>query len=591
MFKVHLRATTFTKLLVLILIVFGAVWAQATPNTITLQGRLTTVAGKPLTGIRKWQVKFFDVSSGGTPLSTVTGEVLVAATGRFAFEITPPPLPPSGNLFYEMGIDSAASPDGSIDAGDLFSSRVKITSVTFAEWLIHQGPGSGLDADKLDGLHGNAYVTTSSFAMRMAAGKAGSANIATIATWAERADEAGSAATAHTADYADWADRAGLANNATTATYALNSDRLDGLHANAFVTTSALATLMSTGRAGWADRSTTATYAFTAGHAASADFATNAGHAINADHALSANHATTADWATTATFALNAGHVDVNGFNAYANLGLMGYLDALQGTDLLTLAQGDARYLRSSGDTTITGSLTIDKPTFHIDAVHHRVGIGTMNPSTLFQVNDTETLDQVCSGASTDFLTTGDPSNVLWQSFQAGLSGDLSKIAIVPLTAKAGVKLMIYAGEGIGGTLLTSQTVAFSGTLNFEEIALDNPVAIVAGQKYTLAFSAWNGLDVQFIKGNVYPSGVLLSISNWDLLFKTWVGKRPVVITDKGNVGIGTTTPARSLHVSSFMRLEPSTTPPPNPAEGDIYMDKTIHKLRVYDGTAWQNCW
>lgn len=57
------------------------------------------------------------------------------------------------------------------------------------------------------------------------------------------------------------------------------------------------------------------------------------------------------------------------------------------------------------------------------------------------------------------------------------------------------------------------------------------------------------------------------------------------------NVGIGITSPARKLHVSDVMRLEPRGTAPSNPAEGDIYMDATTHKLRVYDGTQWQDCW
>jgi hypothetical protein len=56
-------------------------------------------------------------------------------------------------------------------------------------------------------------------------------------------------------------------------------------------------------------------------------------------------------------------------------------------------------------------------------------------------------------------------------------------------------------------------------------------------------------------------------------------------------VGIGTTNPARKLHVSDAMRLEPRATVPSSPFEGDIYMDSTDHKLKVYDGTTWQACW
>jgi hypothetical protein len=58
-----------------------------------------------------------------------------------------------------------------------------------------------------------------------------------------------------------------------------------------------------------------------------------------------------------------------------------------------------------------------------------------------------------------------------------------------------------------------------------------------------------------------------------------------------GNLGVGTMTPARKLHVSDVMRLEPRATAPSSPSEGDMYMDSSTHKLRVYDGTTWQDCW
>ena len=57
------------------------------------------------------------------------------------------------------------------------------------------------------------------------------------------------------------------------------------------------------------------------------------------------------------------------------------------------------------------------------------------------------------------------------------------------------------------------------------------------------------------------------------------------------NVGIGTTTPKRKLHVNDVMRLEPRDTAPTNSAKGDIYFDGVLNKLRVYDGSVWQSCW
>ncbi len=70
-----------------------------------------------------------------------------------------------------------------------------------------------------------------------------------------------------------------------------------------------------------------------------------------------------------------------------------------------------------------------------------------------------------------------------------------------------------------------------------------------------------------------------------------WAGYFQGNVYTSGNIGVGTTSPARKLHVSDVIRLEPRSTAPSSPSEGDIYMDSTTHKLMVYDGTAWQACW
>ena len=57
-------------------------------------------------------------------------------------------------------------------------------------------------------------------------------------------------------------------------------------------------------------------------------------------------------------------------------------------------------------------------------------------------------------------------------------------------------------------------------------------------------------------------------------------------ISATGNVGIGTTNPARKLHISDAMRLEPIASPPASPAKGDIYYD-TSDALCAYIGVAW----
>jgi hypothetical protein len=69
------------------------------------------------------------------------------------------------------------------------------------------------------------------------------------------------------------------------------------------------------------------------------------------------------------------------------------------------------------------------------------------------------------------------------------------------------------------------------------------------------------------------------------------VSQEVMRITSAGNVGIGTTTPARTLHVNDVMRLQPRATAPSSPGAGDMYFDSITNKLTVYDGTAWQACW
>jgi hypothetical protein len=43
--------------------------------------------------------------------------------------------------------------------------------------------------------------------------------------------------------------------------------------------------------------------------------------------------------------------------------------------------------------------------------------------------------------------------------------------------------------------------------------------------------------------------------------------------------------------INDVMNLTPRASAPSSPAQGDIYFDSTINKLRVWDGTTWQNCW
>jgi hypothetical protein len=94
-------------------------------------------------------------------------------------------------------------------------------------------------------------------------------------------------------------------------------------------------------------------------------------------------------------------------------------------------------------------------------------------------------------------------------------------------------------------------------------------------------------------------AGIILSAwaNNGNIIFKTaheettGYGIERMRIDSLGRVGMGITDPQRTLHISDVIRLEPTITAPSSPAEGDIYMDASTHKLMVFDGTIWQACW
>jgi hypothetical protein len=84
------------------------------------------------------------------------------------------------------------------------------------------------------------------------------------------------------------------------------------------------------------------------------------------------------------------------------------------------------------------------------------------------------------------------------------------------------------------------------------------------------------------------------SASTSPLIYGNFQDKKLTInntLTVTSNIGVGVSSPQRALHVNDVIRLEPRATEPTNPSKGDIYMDNNTNKLRVFDGTQWQNCW
>jgi hypothetical protein len=164
--------------------------------------------------------------------------------------------------------------------------------------------------------------------------------------------------------------------------------------------------------------------------------------------------------------------------------------------------------------------------------------------------------------------------------------------------------------RGAGFSQYSSNTFASLLHLNKFRGSLTNPISVINNDYIGgLVLSGYNGTSNSvnspsigsIVIGSKVNGNVTSSSVPQDLFFATGATTTQsdsyaqntvrMVISSSGNVGIGTTTPARTLHVNAVMRLEPIATAPTSPAKGDMYFDSTINKLRVYDGTVWQNCW
>jgi hypothetical protein len=97
------------------------------------------------------------------------------------------------------------------------------------------------------------------------------------------------------------------------------------------------------------------------------------------------------------------------------------------------------------------------------------------------------------------------------------------------------------------------------------------------------------GLNSNFYMIQEYQKKFL--IRHWASAPSPYSWKTRLTIDDTGDVGIGTISPQRDLHVDDTIRLEPRSSAPTSPAKGDIYFNGSTNKLMVYDGTAWKSCW
>lgn len=129
------------------------------PETINIQGTLSEANGVPVSGTYAFSIVYYSDAVGGSEIGAASGETNVSESGKFSIEVLPPPTIFSATqVWYELAIDVA---DDGLDPADFFPQRVEVHSVPFAHEVIRQGPGSGLNADLLDGVNSSGFASAS----------------------------------------------------------------------------------------------------------------------------------------------------------------------------------------------------------------------------------------------------------------------------------------------------------------------------------------------------------------------------------------------------------------------------------------------
>jgi hypothetical protein len=193
---------------------------------------------------------------------------------------------------------------------------------------------------------------------------------------------------------------------------------------------------------------------------------------------------------------------------------------------------------------------------------NNNVGVNTNNPLGRLYVNND------INGSDSSFVVTTGGRVGIGTNTPLGTFEATNALGNIFLSASTGATFIKRFG---GGTPLIVNFDSNDALQNYGHIELARGTGLGSSAFITTTGDGVNGV-----------SAVGISFQSTGNKFR---------VLSNGNVGIGTSFPVRTLHVNDVMRLEPRNTAPGTPSKGDMYFDGVLNKLRVYDGTTWQNCW
>jgi len=235
---------------------------------------------------------------------------------------------------------------------------------------------------------------------------------------------------------------------------------------------------------------------------------------------------------------------------AQPNITSVGTLSSLSvsGNITGTLATASQPNITSVGtltSATVSGDLTVDTNTLYVDSTNNRVGIGTSSPSTPLQIESTAS--GIFNIATLKGTTSGNAPRLVWNINSSGTQSDAC--AIRPNSPGANQGGMSFEVVPSAGTLSEAMRIDSSGRLLIGKTSGDFPLDvdasdfggnIIRGTRGTASFTAYQATNSHSYLGTTNAADLVINTNNAERMR----------ITSAGLVGIGTSSPTRLLTIA-----------------------------------------
>jgi hypothetical protein len=212
-----------------------------------------------------------------------------------------------------------------------------------------------------------------------------------------------------------------------------------------------------------------------------------------------------------------------------------------------------------------------------------KVGIHNTSPSALLDIANVDqsaagfkistsslfATDVVINPASSNGSVYASGINNLWQSFTATTNGNLGKVSAYMFGTNGSipVTVTIYAGTGLGGTVLSTFTVThdFHYSLSnphYFDFELPNAIPVTTGYIYTVSLHGTMPVGWYFSDSNPYAGGKNYLNDPYDMIMSTYMvtsGGGSFIVDATGKVGVGNNSPSADLDVAGTFKLADGT--------------------------------